>query len=263
MSKKKKYAHIVQDACGLLKIDESNQWVGLFTDDVESCSIYVFESGNSVVMCHDSGQMKIESIAEVVSKAGNVEHVQILKYAENNFDNDRWHARRREELLRQLKLTSRNVDEILCPWRSFTAIYDIEKRLRAVENRLPIGAESPPDIAYRRAVAKLNNAFIPKNSQILPSNLQFDGDQYLPALEPVKNLQKILEMVEEQPRYLFMNLAVLLGADCVGAVKLPEPVRAFARDYRITPREFPNDNDQQELAFKLFRAKKFSNMVSR
>ncbi len=211
----KKYAHIAQDACGFLKIDESNQWAGLFTDNVESCSIHVFECGNAVVMCHDSGQMSIEGIAEVVSQAGNVERVQILKYAGNHFPNDR-----RALFSKKLKFSALNVDEISCPWMPFTAIYDSEQKLRAVKNGLPIGAESPSDIAYRWAVAKLNNAFIPMNSQSLPGNLQFDGYCYLPALKPVIALQDILKMVEAQPQFFFMNLSVLLLADRDDAVKL-------------------------------------------
>lgn len=253
----KKYAHIAQDACGLLKIVESNQWVGLFTDNVESCSIYVFECENAVVMCHDSGQMSIEGIAEVVSQAGNVERVQILKHARNHSHND---IRHRELLSEKLEFSALNVDEISCPWMPFTAIYDSEQRLRAVENGLPIGAESPSDIAYRWAVAKLNNAFIPTNSQSLPGNLQFDGYCYLPALKPVIALQDILKMVEAQPQFLFMNLSVLLLADRDDAVKLPEPVRAFAHAYRITPSGWSILSDQK-VAFESFRRQKFSDMV--
>lgn len=67
-------------------------------------------------------------------------------------------------------------------------------------------------------------------------------------------------MVEAQPGWLFMNLSVLLLADTAGAVTLPEPVRAFARTYDITPSEWPKFRDQK-LASDLFRAKKFSDMV--
>lgn len=116
--------------------------------------------------------MAIEGIAEVVSQAGKVEHVQILKHAKNQSPDD---IRRWALLREKLRFSALNTDEISCPWMPFTAIYDGERRLRAVKNRLPAGAESPPDIAYRWAVAKLNNAFIPTNSQSLPNNLQFDG----------------------------------------------------------------------------------------
>lgn len=252
----KKYAHISQDACGILTIDDTEEWTGLFTDNIESCLIYVFECEKAAVMCHDSGQMSVKEIAEIVSKNGKVNHVHILHQTRKSSANE---VHRRRLLSENLSFSVLDITQLTCSHKTFAAIYNKEQKLCAIKNEIPTVVESPSDIAYRWAVAKLNNAFIKKNSQNLPGNLQFDGEKYLPPLKPIDELKNIIKIIEVEPAFIFMNLSVILLAERDGVIELPEPIRAFAHSYRITPDGWPSLANQ-EAAYELFKKQNFANL---
>ncbi|WP_313234020.1 hypothetical protein [Delftia acidovorans] len=250
----KKYAQISQDACGIVKNGKPNEWIGLFTDSVESCAVYVFEGQYSAIMCHDSGQMSLDKIVEIVSQVGPVQRVQIIRHLSNSFHS---HENRKYSLCEKLDFSALDVDELYCAQMPFTAVYDGTQRLHATVNENPALAEPPPDIALRWAVAKLNNAFIPSNSQMLPGNLQFDGEFYLPALKPIFTLQEILRIVEKEPKFFFMNLSVLLRAHKDSALVLPDKLLEFSKAFKITENGWSNDANLQKTAFGLFKTQGF------
>jgi len=46
----KRYAHVTQDALGVVTKNANGSWTGLVTDGVESCAVYVFECESGVAM---------------------------------------------------------------------------------------------------------------------------------------------------------------------------------------------------------------------
>lgn len=246
-----KYAQISQDACGILKSNDSIKWSGIFTDSVESCAVYVFEGQEAVVMCHDSGQMSIDNIVEIVSKFGPIKGVKVLRHASNAFHS---HEDRKYSICKRLNFSASCVEEIFSSYDTFAAVYDKNKSLRATRNENPASAEPPPDIAYRWAVAKLNNAYIEPKSTTLPGNLQFNGDCYLPALKPILTLPEIMKIVEQQPQFFFMNLSVLLLAHEEDVLVLPARLLDFSKSHGITKNEWINDVSLQTKAFAQFKA---------
>lgn len=251
-----KYAHIAQDASGLLLEGSGAPWVGLVTDHVESCVIYCFECEHGVIMCHDSGQLAIDDIVATVSKAGPVKGVKTLRYAGLKVEQ---FSARLDKLRERLNVPGLSVDEITCPSIPFVAIYTAETGLWAATS-LPEGTQSPEDIPYRWAVAKLNNAFIPANAQSLPANLQFDGNNYLPALGPLTSLEKVLAMIGEQPKFFFMNLSVLVGAAEARVLEVPKRILAFASAYGVTAKGWSRFYDER-VAFEIFKRQGFPGLA--
>lgn len=251
------YAHVAQDACGILTANTPAAWAGLTTDRVETCIVYCFVCEGGVAMVHDSGQLAVAGIAEAVAPLGKVTSVKALMSTYALAQMSKLHDRRRRALAELLNFSELDVHGDATPQKTFAAAYHRDSGRQSAHPALLKETASPADIAYRWVVAKLNYTFMETDAQNLPTDIQFDGTGYCPTRGPIHSLEDVLQVIAAQPQYFFMNLSVLLEAEQAGIHKLPEPLLAYAAAHGVRPGDFAGARNQ-ETAHHLFLAQGFA-----
>ncbi|AHG72528.1 hypothetical protein X781_3790 [Mannheimia sp. USDA-ARS-USMARC-1261] len=199
----KRLVEITQDAACVLDIEDD---VGFFTENIESCVVYIIRTDSSWIAIHDSGQLNINNLSQFILEYGKVKELKVL-YGNQRIDS--FH-RRHNKLLRKLKYKNR-VDEkkIISDQFNIYFTFNGNKSLLSYQNSEEFFLEHLPERDKRHAIIKLNNAFIKLRSESLNVDVQYSNREFQFNTELLFSNDYILQRAEQELEHLIINISII------------------------------------------------------
>lgn len=232
---------ILQDAAGVVERAPEKS-AAFFTDKIVTCVVRVFECETGTVMIHDSGQLRIDEIANLVSKYGPVKALHSirpiispglqgasLKHAQENV---RQHKARLDTLIKKLKTKGKfplNLHDAINRPQGYAVSFTEAEGLNARLDR-PDSVIAIPDADKHQALTELNNCFAPLNKQDLPLQVQYQNGEHMPLPAPLYPLERMLQLFEQQVKFFHINLRFLSRAHALGVIQLSDAFLAAQKD---------------------------------
>ncbi|MCP4969744.1 MAG: hypothetical protein GY932_03990 [Arcobacter sp.] len=243
------YIEITQDSIGVIEL--TNKSVdGFFTGGIQTCLIMVFKSENATILVHDSGQLCITNIIDLLSKYGEINSVTVAYgphfHAKHNYE-------RLHTILSNINLLG-TVSKIESNLITFAFIYHLDGKAKCVKDQYSGLIIPIPDKALRMSCIELNNFFLEPDSQKLKPSLQYCNGAYQSEFGLDYNLDEMLEILKRQPDFFFTNLAFLEKAHDLNLLNLPKQLLEVAQRNKVSRFMFKTMNDvdilQQNLEYK-------------
>lgn len=182
-----KFVEITQDGAALLqaKVDD---YAGVFTSDVETCVVRAFYGAEGLVVIHDTGQLSIVSIENLLRNIGEISACHIAhqeKYAGSPQYSE--HQKRTKEL-QEICKTNEAPNYLNIP--SGQVYFRLDGHLQSGFSATDITI-APPDVVDRKMINIINNLFSPGNSQSIPLDIQFKDGNFQPPPRLLLSKEKI------------------------------------------------------------------------
>lgn len=221
----------MQDAAGVIEVG-SGRTAAFYTAGVQTCVVSAFECKRATVFVHDSGQLDLAEIENLISGYGRVTTMHVMFPLQGERELLDRHTKRLGMLKRALKPETCNEGPgtpLVTYSVKFTGGEGLSMCLAP-----PAGYEDIPQKSTRQVVMELNNFFASSKTVKLPLDVQYRHGAFLPAQGPLSSLSQLLEALATQPEYFFHNLAFLLAAADAGVIDIPASVRNAAERSGVT-----------------------------
>jgi hypothetical protein len=199
-----KFVEILQDGAAL--ISKRDPQMGVFTGDLESCVIHVFIGKDASLFVHDTAQLSLNSIKNLIGKCGtltqwfSVFNADCMKpggsYAQTIGEKYRSlqmekHEKRRKEI--------RDKAKVSIAWRERwvkgdRVLIGKDGSMRVSPDHgtfLPI-----PNKEVRYGILRLNNMFSPLDAQQIKTDLQFTKGQFTDPPALLFTVEKLMRDAE-------------------------------------------------------------------
>ena len=206
---------ITQDAACVIE-NNKGQSKGFFTDNIQTCLVYIFKTKNTTIGIHDSGQLRIEELTSFVLKYGEIISVDIISGPDLNQLN----KTRQPILLRSIGYT-KEPKLHKSDYKIFSAACELNGGISIFKNTTPDNVYRIPNKSVIQTIVELNNNFIPLNSQSLPLDIQFENGIYCNNSKLLFSLEEMLNTFKEQPQFRDINLMFLRKGHAAGLFSLP------------------------------------------
>lgn len=247
-----RFIEITQDSAGVIE-KENNDFEGFYTGGIQSCLVTVYECEKAHILVHDSGQLKIGDICNLINGSGSVQKV-TATFGPNL--NSEHHQRRFSEILGNIGYGDKDIDVLESTMPTFSFKYPLNDKAKVLQNATPDYVEKIPDKDKRISITEINNFFLKPNSQKLELDIQFINGSYQPPKGLEHSVSDLLEIVKAQPDFFFPNLAFLEKAHGIGLLKLPEVLLDTAKECRVSQFMYRAMNSeelaQQKVEFQKF-----------
>lgn len=221
-------ACITQGSIGILETVDGS--LGLFSEKIESCRVYIFECANATLLVHDTGQIRLQALCDFIANYGEVKAV---AYAIGNRTAEQHHHARLQRMAKQLKFRLTVAKPVRIHQNSFAVAYT--KNFHLIEAKATyFNVKRDPNEAVREAVNILNDWFTPSNSQSAPLDVQFQNGEFT---QPPKLTMSVIEMLKDLRADKKHGL---LGASALGhfgpqaGLTLPAELPAFLREHGLS-----------------------------
>lgn len=213
---KNKFIEITQDAAGVIKNSKENA-IGFFTENIQTCLIYVIHTDTVTIAIHDSGQLLIEGMCNFISSYGKVLAVDLVYGSDLNTTN----KNRLTDVLSRIGFTEKpnRVDSEL---PNFSVTYEIGIGLKIYQNTILENVQEIPNKKIVQTIIELNNNFLPINDQSLPLDVQFSDPDFCNNSKLLFSLEEMLAVYHSQKKYRFQNEMFLQKGHQFGLFVLPE-----------------------------------------
>ena len=117
---------IIQDGAGVI---EKNQMVanGFYTGGVQNCLVTVYQCIDAVVLVHDSGQLRLDDICNLITKFGTVTKITAAFSSQLNSAH---HLNRLDRILPKIGYSPNDrVDPMLSQYNTFGFVYPFGQAL--------------------------------------------------------------------------------------------------------------------------------------
>lgn len=218
------YVEIGQDGVGIIETKDDAE--GLFTYKIESCLIEIFVCAKATILIHDSKQLKLSQIEKLVKKYGTITKVIFVR--RKNYD-----GRHDERMKKLVKMAGTRNEVLVSPFEPFAVACSKQGAVKILPHNVPEGVRQIPESAQREAVCEVNNCFLEHNAQNLPIDIQYVKGEFCAPRAIDKPLPELLKILQVQPQFFFMNLAVLGNAHAHGVLELPEYLLALYERHEI------------------------------
>jgi hypothetical protein len=247
-----KFIEISQDAACILE-NKNEDCSGVFTAGIQSCLIYIFKTTEADILIHDSGQLHIKGIYNLVKKYGELKKLTVVYGAGLNSTNQS----RYPKLVKMLEIAPDNIDVKSSDYGAFSLCFDRENGINLYpDNSVPAGVTPLPEKTKVETIIEINNFFLPVNAQSLPVDIQYRNSSFTNSTKLKFPIKKLLKTVQEQPKYFFQNIAFLKKGYDHKLYVLPPAILNLANKYKVSKFMFsaltPLDEEQQTQSFNEF-----------
>lgn len=221
-----RFIGITQGGCGIISHEAAE---GLFTGGLESCLAIAYECENGCVLFHDSGQLRVSEVCELVKGLGEVRRIHA---AFGMHVNGELHQSRLDKIISALDYAG-SVEVLQVNRSRFSVCYTESHGLKLADALDEEGVVWPENSRKREAINILRDLFIEPGSQQLGIDVQYSGGMFTgtPALNPP--LHEILEMVACQKDFFLLNLKALHKFALEGEIALPVWLMNFYDEFDI------------------------------
>lgn len=253
----RRFIEIMQDSAGVIE-KENTEFTGIHTGDIQSCLVSVYACEKAHIMIHDSGQLKISCIVNLIKKYGNVKKVTLALGKMRDRKN---HDRRLKTIFEEIGYRG-EVSEFQSAAEIFSFQYPLSGNPEiSDENSTPNYVENISDKYNRQAMIEINNLFLELNSEQLELDVQFSNGSYRRSMGIIHSSNYLLETVKEQPKFFFLNLAYLKKVHDLGLLEMPEKLLRAAKKIQELPRYIIMDKDMT-LEDKECQSKEYANFIN-
>lgn len=218
-----KCIEITQDAAGFCLYD--GNITGIFTQDIESCVVIIVNYELGFLMIHDSGQLEIQCVIELVKNYGRIIKVEAI-YGTSVDPGLR--NLQKNRIKKIFKTFNTNIEPSLIDQEKFGLLKELKKGVLILPpGKKPSNLLSLPNQELRNDIIKFNNFFIKPNSQSLIVDLQFDGYEYSENTTIIHNVKYVLRTIYEQHEHFINNLNVTLPILDANILPFPQWFKDF------------------------------------
>lgn len=211
-----KLIEITQDAACVIG-SEHKDAIGFFTDNVQTCLIYIIKTETATIAIHDSGQLCIQDLATLIKNHGKVFSVTLAHGPDLNEIN-----RKRLPKLLSIVGYDEKPSVFVSKYKIFSVSYKANDGISINPNTTLEDVCRMPNKSIIQAIVDLNNNFIPLNSQSLPVDVQFRHGNYSNNSRLLFSLDEMLEIFSVQPQYIDINRMFLIKGEMAGLFTLPD-----------------------------------------
>jgi hypothetical protein len=211
-----KLIEITQDAACVIRKDKEGT-IGFFTDNVQTCLIYIITTEVATIAIHDSGQLCIERLSTFIRSHGEVCSIALV----HGIDLDEVNKKRLPNLLSMIGY-SKKPDTSRSKFNIFSVAYEVNSGISIYPNTRPENVYGMPNKDTVQTIVELNNNFIPLNSQSLPLDVQFYEEDYCNNSRLLFSLDEMLKICDAQPKYIETNHRFLRKGHMAGLFTLPK-----------------------------------------
>jgi hypothetical protein len=218
---------ICQDAIAIIECDNKDV-TGCYTDGVQTCCFLKFCCDSAVVFVHDSGQLSITDICDVVSRYGRVLELEVTLPQDSCEERKLAVANHKKRLavledgLTPLEVSFRIADR---DDYAVLGLANTQSRILSIgETPSEYSVFSLPDKEKRQIVAELNNNFMELNSQSLEPIIQYQDGGFISYAPPFLSVDEMLKVTQSQPEYSIINYSLLIKGHQAGVINLPDIV---------------------------------------
>lgn len=237
------YVEITQDSIGIVEL--SNESVqGIYTGGIQCCLVMVFKCANATVLIHDSGQLEIDSLVELLSEYGDVKSLTVAFGPELNAQ----HFNQRLQVITSSIGFVGDIIQVPTPLSEFAFLYNIDGSSECISNHYPDSVVAIPYKNLRMSCIELNNFFLEPRSQKLQPSIQYRNGIYQEEFGLDYTLNEMLKILKEQPDFFFPNLAFLEKAHGLNLICLPSELLEIAQNNNVSKFMFETiDNTNKKL----------------
>ncbi len=210
------FAEIGQDAAAVVEVDQLGV-AGVYTGSIQTCLVMIFLCDRGYVVVHDSGQLVLSDITDLVRRYGHC-HQMVVVHPANASRND---DERCLEIERALGVREEDLRYLPCDLPVYAVAYGDDGSLHVMESGAAAGFTPLPDKPVRASITELNNAFSELGAAKLRLDVQFSEGKYNTLRDLDKTQGQILELVLEQPKFFYLNAAFLYSAHTLGVFDAP------------------------------------------
>ncbi len=244
-----KIIEITQDAACIIENKNKNHF-GIFTAGIQTCLIYIFETNEATILIHDSGQLDLQSMANIINSYGEIKNITVA-FGINLLEN---HQERLSKLLTLIgKNPNNNIDVIESPYPTFSLCYRAEKTLELfADNEMPKGIVEIPNKQNIQTIIELNNFFLTPNEQSLIVDIQYINSEFTNKSILKYSINEMLKILEQQQDFFFQNLGLLMKGYELSLYKLPLELIDLSKKYKVLNISVEVDKKIQTQAFTEF-----------
>ena len=224
-----KVIEITQDCAGVIERD-NQKVIGFHTGGIQSCLITVYECDDAHVMIHDSGQLKISDICQLIKKYGNVRQVTATFGPEINSEQQQ---KRFNKILSNVGYGDKNINVLQCKHSPFSFQFPFNEKPTTSADSTPSYVDKIPNKDKRISIIEVNNFFLTPSSENLGLDIQYINGSYQAPRGVDYSLNELLGIVKKQPKFFFPNLAFLVKAHNIGLFKLPENLLEISGKHNV------------------------------
>lgn len=221
------YVVITQGSVGV--IEASGNSVGFASEKIESCRVAVFESEQATLMVHDTGQIHLPSLCNLIAQYGRVSRV---TYAVGAQTADKHHNVRLQQIANTLRFPMGSVTRVRIPQNTFAVAYAKSLGLVEAIPRL-LNVKRDPNEAVREAVNVLNDWFTPSNSQSAPVDVQFEAGAFTAPQSPRMTLQAMLKDLRDDKVHGLLGTSMLGRYGPQAGLTLPPEFQTFLVEHSL------------------------------
>lgn len=213
---------ITQDAAAIISKNDEIQ--GVYTDNITSCVIYALETDISYVVIHDSGQIIIKDIIDLLRENGKPKKLQTLwpTKATSHPGVIKKNQERYQKFRNTIKLDEKKIKKYTTPFlTTYGAVFNKDAELTATQD-IPSNVDFINEKKKRQAVIELNNNFSPLGKEALSIDVQFRNGAYQPPTKIIRSMDEIFDLLKEQKQFYAENMYFLRNAYHEGVLQLDE-----------------------------------------
>lgn len=210
------FVEIGQDAAAVVEVDQLGV-AGVYTGSIQTCLVLIFLCDRGYVVVHDSGQLVLSDITDLVSRYGHCQQMVVVHPAGAS-RND---AERCLQIEKALGVREEDLRYLPCSLPVYAVAYDDDGCLHVMESGAAAGYTPLPDKPVRASITELNNAFSELGAAKLRLDVQFSEGKYNAPRGLDKTQGEILELVLVQQKFFYHNAAFLYSAHKLGVFEAP------------------------------------------
>ncbi len=212
---------VTQGGCGVV-LNAERKVHGLYTDGVESCLAIVYECELGDILFHDSGQLRVTEICELVGRLGQVKniHAAIGPALDGSL-----HQPRLDKIIANIGYVG-DVQTLQVNSSRYAVFYSRKNGLSRAAPDLE-GVLWPPNRKAREAINVLRDLFLEPGSQQLSVDVQYQDGRFTDQPQLAPSIPEILDLVKSQPNFFLMNVKTLGRYAAEGVVSIPNWLSEF------------------------------------
>lgn len=223
------FVHIAQGSAGVL--EEGCRQIGFYTDKIATCRPYVFVCQNATIMLHDTSQIQLDAIADLIREYGKIKALHFVEGIDNQ---EALHKKRLLVLAQNLQFKRAVLRSVAAYVKNFNVAFTQNTGLRITD----VSKDQlirDPNHELREGVNMLNDWFTPAKSESAPLDVQYVEGSFTAAPMPRKGIREMLKDVlqdgMEKPLHGFIGMGALYGF--IPAEQLPVEFVRFVETHNL------------------------------
>ena len=230
-----RFISIAQGAAGVL--EEGCNTTGFYTDKIETCRPYVIVCTGGILMLHDTGQIQLDSVCEIIAQHGRIKAVH---FVEGQQQHEETHHNRLLQIAQRFGFRKAVWRPVRAYGTPFNVTFAAARGLQVVSALAQDNLIRDPHHERREATNKLNDWFTRPASQSAPLDIQFRMGVFTPPPQTRMSMKEMLQDTRADTKFGFIGISAIYQYAPLAGHELPEAFVAFVKANAIEEVVFNN-----------------------